>query len=615
MSLMMMRIGAAVALVAAGLLALAVAYEFGGGAEAGILDRSGAVVRWALPTGKFVVNLAAAATIGTLVLAAFALPRGEPAHAAAQRLAGGSAVAWAVSAMLYTCASFLFITNRAVSGGFDQAFASFLTEVDAGRAGLGTAALAAVVALSCFFLHGPPAAAVTVLLAFGGLVPLVLRSHATGGAGHADSTTALIVHTATAAVWLGGLMALVLLRAKLPDGRFSATVRRYSTLALICFICLAVSGFLAGLTRISSVEAVLSSYGVLLLAKTAAFIILGCFGVLHRRWSLRRLERDPHRGGRHFALLAVAELAVMGAASGTAAALARTEPPASGGARSPLLLGPDVWAYLTQWAPDPLWALACGFAGFFYLAGVRRLRAAGRTWPVRRTALWLGGITVLFWVTNGGPHVYQGSLFSAHVLTQMMLTAVIPLLLVPAAPVALATRAIHARTDGSTGIREILTQTVPTWPNPAKDPYLAVLLLGGSLLVIYYRPFLDWSGTVQLGYSAMTLLALLAGCLFAHAMSGASARQASVVAQLAVVAATAALYAVYAWRFSTQEFDPGRAGDVPSALDASASGQASSIIWSLAAVTLGCVATSIVARRRPARKRVPETLSAVAPTR
>jgi formate hydrogenlyase subunit 4 len=113
----------------------------------------------------------------------------------------------------------------------------------------------------------------------------------------------------------------------------------------------------------------------------------------------------------------------------------------------------------------------------------------------------------------------------------------------------------------------------------------------------------------------MTLLALLAGCLFAHAMSGASARQASVVAQLAVVAATAALYAVYAWRFSTQEFDPGRAGDVPSALDASASGQASSIIWSLAAVTLGCVATSIVARRRPARKRVPETLSAVAPTR
>ncbi|MET1156384.1 cytochrome d ubiquinol oxidase subunit II [Arthrobacter sp.] len=63
--------------------------------------------------------------------------------------------------------------------------------------------------------------------------------------------------------------------------------------------------------------------------------------------------------------------------------------------------------------------------------------------------------------------------------------------------------------------------------------------------------------------------------------------------------AAAALYAVYAWRFSTQEFDLGRARDVPSALAASASGQASSIVWSLAAVTLGCVASSIVARRRP----------------
>jgi cytochrome c oxidase assembly factor CtaG len=56
---------------------------------------------------------------------------------------------------------------------------------------------------------------------------------------------------------------------------------------------------------------------------------------------------------------------------------------------------------------------------------------------VRRTILWLIGVTVLFWVTNGGPHFYQTSLFSAHALTQTMLTAVIPLLLVPAAPVAL----------------------------------------------------------------------------------------------------------------------------------------------------------------------------------
>jgi hypothetical protein len=145
-------------------------------------------------------------------------------------------------------------------------------------------------------------------------------------------------------------------------------------------------------------------------------------------------------------------------------------------------------------------------------------------------------------------------------------------------------------------MREIVTQPVPPRLNVlARDPYMAVLVLGGSLLVISYSPFLDWSATVQIGYSAMALLALLAGCLFAHATSGACAsrRQGGLVTQLAAVAASAALYAVYAWRFSTQEFTSELPGDVPSALPAgaSASGQAGSILWSLAAVTLGAVAT------------------------
>jgi cytochrome c oxidase assembly factor CtaG len=101
-----------------------------------------------------------------------------------------------------------------------------------------------------------------------------------------------------------------------------------------------------------------------------------------------------------------------------------------------------------------VWTLACGFAVFFYLAGLRRLRAAGRSWPAQRTVLWLAGITVLSTVTNGGIHVYQGLLFEAYVLTQMTLTAVVPLLLVPAAPLTLAQLAIRPRTDDSAGARE-----------------------------------------------------------------------------------------------------------------------------------------------------------------
>jgi cytochrome c oxidase assembly factor CtaG len=60
-----------------------------------------------------------------------------------------------------------------------------------------------------------------------------------------------------------------------------------------------------------------------------------------------------------------------------------------------------------------------------------------------------------------------------------MLTAVIPLLLVPAAPVALAELAIRGRTDGSTGMREVLTQVVPSrLIILARDPYMSALVLG-----------------------------------------------------------------------------------------------------------------------------------------
>jgi hypothetical protein len=46
-------------------------------------------------------------------------------------------------------------------------------------------------AVSCFFFRRPRAAVATLLLGFGGLVPLVLKSHATGGAGHAGSLAAV----------------------------------------------------------------------------------------------------------------------------------------------------------------------------------------------------------------------------------------------------------------------------------------------------------------------------------------------------------------------------------------------------------------------------------------
>jgi putative copper resistance protein D len=598
------------ALLVGGMLSLVWAYTYGSSANPGLLDRTGPAVTWGLPTAKLVFNLASAGTIGALALAIFALPHGGIPHQQALRFAGCLAAAWAVAAAVHTSASFLLLANRAPTEGFGDEFLTYLTRIDAGRAGALSTLIAAAVTLMCFRLKSPRTLAVTAVAAFAGLLPLVMKSHAAGGIDHADSTTALFVHAATAAVWLGGLLALVVLRPVLPAGQLGVTVRRYSTLALISFIALAVSGFLGALTRISTVESLLSPYGVIVLAKAGVFVILGLFGVLHRRWSVGRIEKNPDRGGRHFTGLAVVELAVMGAASGMAAALARTEPPPAAGSGKTSagdfaagLPEPGLWEYLSRWAPDPLWILACGFAVIAYLAGVRRLRAGGRSWPAHRTVAWLAGMAVLFVVTNGGVHIYQGYLFNAHVLTQMMLTAVVPLLLVPAAPLTLAKMAITARTDGSTGVKEFLDRSLePVLAALRRDPILTIFILAASLLVIYYTPLLEWAAVGQIGYSTMTLLALLTGSLATAALIAAPDQGiSSSRSRLFVLAGMAGVYAFGGLKLLEQApamempwftlvgqpwgFSPAAAAEL-----------GGPIMWSIAAVALAITAAMIIVR-------------------
>lgn len=602
-------VGAGLTLLAAGILALVWAYSNGGGADPGVLNRSGPVVTWGLPTAKLVLNLGSAGTIGALVLALFVLPRRGSAYEPALRFGGWSAAVWAWGAAVHTYANFLLLANRTPSAGFEEEFLTFITRIDAGRAGVLTTLIAVGVAIVCFRLRGPRVLAGTAVAAFAGLLPLVLKSHAAGGIDHADSTTAIFLHAAAAAVWLGGLLTLVVLQRVLPGGQLGVTVRRYSTLALVAYIALVASGTLGALAQINTVEALLRPYGAIVLAKTGVFIILGIFGVLHRRWSLSRIEKHPDRGGRHFAALAVVELAVMGAASGMAVALARTQPPRaarSGGLES-ALPEPGLWEYLSQWAPDPLWSLVCGFAVFAYLAGVRRLRAEGRSWPAYRTLLWLAGLAVLSVVTNGGVHVYQGYLFNAHVLTQMMLTSVVPILLVPAAPLTLAQLTVMARPDGSTGVKEFLERSVqPVLAGLRRDPSLVIFVLAASLFTIYYTPLLEWAALGQIGYSLMSLLALLSGCLATAALTGAPDPGTGRAApkRLPVLAGIAALYAFGGWKLLEQApamelpwfTSVGRPWGLSPVAAAELGGP---IMWSIAAGTLAVTAAFVILRRNP----------------
>jgi copper transport protein len=94
-----------------------------------------------------------------------------------------------------------------------------------------------------------------------------------------------LAHIAAAAVWFGGLLALVYVvpRASADDDARRAGARAFSASALVAVLVLAASGLGRALTELSAVSQVWStSYGRALIVKTALFLPLIAVGWLNR---------------------------------------------------------------------------------------------------------------------------------------------------------------------------------------------------------------------------------------------------------------------------------------------------------------------------------------------
>jgi putative copper resistance protein D len=128
---------------------------------------------------------------------------------------------------------------------------------------------------------------------------------------------------------------------------------------------------------------------------------------------------------------------------------------------------------------------------------------------------------LLFYITCGGVNVYEKYLFSQHMLGHMALTMMVPLLLVPGAPVTLAMRAIHKRTDGSRGGREwILLAVHSKVAGVLTNPIVAAVLFAGSLWAFYYTPLFRWATIDHVGHEWMIIHFLITGYLFVQSLIG-----------------------------------------------------------------------------------------------
>ena len=524
-----------------------------------LLADPGELVRWGLPAVDGVHDLALAVTIGALVLAAVALPFGTPAAARALQVATGAGALWTLSAL-----GVLVLTYGSVSGtppadpGFGAELGGFLTGFELGRALLVTVVLAGAATTVAAAAAGPRATALAAGLALAGLLPIALTGHSGGAEGHETAVTAIGLHLVGVAVWVGGLVTLLLLRPVLRGGELATVVGRYSGLALGAVVLVSFSGVMNASTRLEGIADLGSRYGLLVVVKVVLVGLLVGAGWWHRTTLLPALAAE--RPGA-FWRLGVVEVLVMALTVGVGVALSGTAPPVSDSqapstwSTAEVLIGSTMppeqtlARLLTEWRPDLLWTVVTAGLAAAYLLGVRRLHRRGDAWPVHRTLLWLLGLLVVLVVTSSGLAAYGRVLFSTHMVQHMTMSMVAPLLMVPAAPVTLALRALRPRRDGSRGAREWLLWGLHTpFSRVLTHPVAAAGLFTGSLMVFYYSPLFGLALTTHYGHEAMFVHFLLSGYVFVFSLIGTDpgVRPTPYPLRLIILLATMAFHAFFA---------------------------------------------------------------------
>src|SRR3546814_12875685 len=136
----------------------------------------------------------------------------------------------------------------------------------------------AVLTVLTFSLRSWTATFFVALLALVALVPMGTQGHSGEEANHDSAVLALVLHILAAAVWLGGLILLVLIRPILDRDALSTVLLRYSSIALVAFVVVAVSGTVRASVGLGGGGALATPYGGPVLVKVAAPVGNGALG-------------------------------------------------------------------------------------------------------------------------------------------------------------------------------------------------------------------------------------------------------------------------------------------------------------------------------------------------
>ncbi|MFD6894559.1 cytochrome c oxidase assembly protein [Rhodococcus sp. NPDC060086] len=512
----------------------------------------GPLTTYGLPMVRAVSEIATVLTIGSLFFAAFLVPPQaggvlDVGGYRAVRTAGVAAVVWAVTAALMVPLTLSDTSGQPLTEAIkpENLFAA-LGQVETALAWAWTTVLALITAIVTRLALRWSWTPYLLLLSLVALMPIALTGHSSTGGSHDMATNSLVLHLVAASVWAGGLFA-VLAHAWRRGEHSDLAARRFSFVASIAFVVMAISGVINSAVRVPFDDLFTTTYGRLVVAKTVALVVLGIFGWAQRRRALPDLEADPTNRGA-FVRFAAVESLILAATVGLAVGLGRTPPPPP--VRAPSVLEVELGynldapptfmnLFFGEWRFDLIFGTAALVLAAGYAIGLRTLRKRGDTWPIGRSIAWFSGCFVLLVTTSSGVGMYSPAMFSVHMGAHMAMSMLTPVLLALGGAMTLALRAFRPAGRGAPpGPREWILEFLHSPPSRLlTHPIVASVMFVGGFYALYLGGIFTTFADSHTAHVLMNLHFLLSGYLFYWVVIGVdpSPRDVQPVTKLAMV--------------------------------------------------------------------------------
>ena len=452
---------------------------------------------------------------------------------------------WLLATAIYVIVQLSYLLDQPLVASFDlTVIRSYLTQTSLGKAYV--VQIIGILILLLIPLRRLLSGYISLLIALIAITAPVFQSHGSSSGNHGLAIGALIIHVIALSFWVGGLFGLT----QLNKAQKLIALPRFSVIALWSAITVVISGAATAWTRLDSLQAWQSKYGVITLVKISlAFILVG-FGALHRRWIIKSDYPSIFR-------LITAELGVMFTTVFVGSWLSTVNPPEREIVSSPALLvtgiqmpaPPTLSRVLLGYEADGLMLGLLIFIVALYIKGVVILTRRGDKWPVGRTIAFALGISAVDFATSGGLGLYSHFAFANHMMAHMVLGMIAPIGIVLGAPITLALRTLPlGRNQQESGIRgtfiELLHSKLSKFYT---NPVVALVIFDGSLFALYFTPLF---GNIMQGHSGhffMSLHFLLAGFLFFQVLIGIDPlpRKVPHIAKIIVIFAAMSIHAFF----------------------------------------------------------------------